>query len=112
MAVYVIPVRPGVPHFREEVELERVTYGFEFRWNERANAWFLSLSDAEGNALVSGIRVVTDFPLLFRFRKAGLPPGRLVVADTTGAGLDAGLHDFGLQRKLLYYESTELGGAA
>lgn len=107
MAVHTIPVRAGVPHFREEVELDGVTYGLEFRWNERANGWFMSLSDAEGDVLLSGIRLVIDWPLLARFKGERLPRGHLVVVDTSGAGLDPGLHDFGTQRQLLYFDASE-----
>lgn len=111
-----LPLRADVDWFAYSVELDGTTYGFEYRWNERAGdagAWFLTLSDASGSVLVAGRRLVVDFPLLSRFRSdSRLPPGLLLGVDVGGASVDPGRDALGVGFRLLYYTAAEMQVAA
>lgn len=101
-----LPVVADDSHFRLSVELDGRRWGFEFRWNHRAEQWVMAVLDGDGNRVVSGIRVVLFFDLLDRFRAyATLPPGRLIAMDTSGQNLDPGLADLG-RRVVLVYRSA------
>lgn len=106
MATLALPLRNDVPYFDFFVELEGVTYGFAFRWNHRAKAWFVDLKDADDQPIVSGARVVVDFPLFIRSADPRRPPGLFIVTDTTGKRIDPGEHDLGGRVMVLYVEST------
>ncbi len=102
-----IPLPSGLPHFSLQVELDGTTFTLEFRWNSRDGAWYMNLEDAEGTHILSGIKVVADWPLGARFQVAGLPAGQLSAVDTSGAGLDPGFTDLGTRVQILYLTAAE-----
>lgn len=105
-----LPIIPQGSWFQFSTELDGVTFGFEFRWNERLQLWFCTLRDGEGNALVSGRAVVLG-PLFRKFRaNAGVPQlGDVYALDTNGTSIDAGLGDLGSRVVLTYATDVELG---
>lgn len=107
MSVLVMPTRTDLPHYSFSIELEGVTYGFEFRWNLRDSAWYFDISDSSGTPLITGRKVALGAPLLRRFVLPGLPPGELVAYDSSGKGQEAGIDELGARVLLLYWESSE-----
>lgn len=109
-----LPVQQVGSWFDFSTELDSVTYGFEFRWNEREGCWYCTLKDGEGNALVSGRKVVLG-PLFRKYR--GVPGvmqlGDVYAIDTdSGAAAgesDPGLEDLGRRVVLTYATDLELG---
>lgn len=108
MAVLVLPTRQDVTHYTFEVDLDSVTFGFEFHWNDRDSAWYFTISDVAGTVLIAGRKVVLGCFLLNRFRDPRLPAGVLEVIDTSGTDTDPTLTDLGTRCKLLYTESADL----
>lgn len=108
MAVLVIPTRQDVPYYSFEVDLDGVTYGFEFHWNDRDQAWYFSVFDVTGTLLLAGRKVTLGSLLLNRFRDPRLPAGVLEVIDTSGTDTDATLADLGTRVKMLYTEAADL----
>lgn len=102
-STFTLPINSTLPDFTFEVDLDGATYGFRFRWNVRAQAWFMSLSDDGGNPLLTEQRVVVGFPLGKRGRNASLPPGTLWALDTSGLDEDPGLTDLGTRVLVLYF---------
>jgi hypothetical protein len=110
-----LPVVQEGPHFSFNCELDGVTYGFSFRWNDRDSAWFLDIADGGGTPMLSGIRVVINLLLLRAIRGVSglaLPPGDLIALDTTGQGLDAAFEDLGRRVQILYLTQAEITAAA
>lgn len=110
MAIVEIPVSSENPHSFFTTTLSNVTYGFEFIWNARAEAWFFSLYDVEEEPIVSGRKVVVSTPLLETFRwDARIPSGTLYALDTSGQDLDPGEKDLGpgARVKILYDDGAE-----
>jgi hypothetical protein len=101
-------MQPGLLHFTVRVELDKVEFLFEFRWNARAETWAMAISDASGTVLLAGRRVVVGFPLLARFRDLRLPAGELVAVDTTGADDEARSDDLGSRVVVVYTPAAEL----
>jgi hypothetical protein len=107
MTTVTLPCQSDLPHFVFQCDLDGQTYGFEFEWNERVSAWFGSLLDVAGNPLISGVRIVTAFPLFnARSVSATLPPGKFMAVDTSGQDRDPGLSDLGVRVQILYYGAT------
>lgn len=96
------------PHFDLQVPLDGVTYTFEFCWNTRESGWFMSILTEGGDPIISGVRVVVDFPLARRCADPRRPPGVLLAIDTTGKRLDPDLDGFGPRVVLMYITSAEL----
>jgi len=103
-----VPVLLDTPLFSLETQLDGTLYSLTFRWNSRANQWFVDLADAANDPIVSGIAIVVDFPLARRCRDPRMPPGALFAVDTTGAGLDPGETDLGRRVVILYFTEAEL----
>lgn len=91
--------------------LDGATYTLNLRWNERATAWFINLTDETDQIQLCGdVRVVVNYPL-YAASTGRQPAGLLVFVDTSGQGLDPGLNDFGgpsARVQLYYITSAEL----
>ncbi len=91
--------------------LDGVSYGLELNWNGRVDAWYLSIFDAAGVALLRSRKVVTNMPLLSRFRFiAGLPAGDIIAVDPSESIAYAGYTELGEARgvTLMYVEASDL----
>lgn len=109
MSALLVPLVAEGPFFGFSVELEGITYRLSFRWNDRPEQWVIDVLDGEGNALVQGVRGVIDVPLLQRFGpRDDLPPGWLMLLDSSGRGLDAALDDLGSRVELYYLTSDQV----
>ena len=104
MAALQLPLPPGVPRYRFEVELEGTSYGFSGHWNARDGFWYLSLSSGAGEPILSGARVVLNAPLLRKVASPLRPPGEFLAIDTSSRGLPPTRHDFGSRVLLVYLE--------
>jgi len=73
--------------------------------------WTFDVADADGDAIVSGVAVVVDFPLMRRaMHDPRMPPGALFAVDTANTQTDPGLADLGPERRvqLVYFTEAEL----
>lgn len=111
MAIVTLPMRPDLPNYGFQVDLEGVSYGFVFRWNDREGSWYFDLLDGEGVTLRAGVKLVLDFPLFLSIASARRPPGQLFAVDTSNTGAEPGAHDLGVRIQLVYYESSEFPGS-
>jgi hypothetical protein len=107
-----IPITSDDPCFCITVPLDDTDFILSFWWNTRESRWYLSVAAADGTALVDGIPLVIDYPLLNRFGSASLPGGMLMAIDGSGKGLECGRYDLGARVKLLFYTSDELAEVA
>lgn len=103
-----LPVHSDEPHYTFQVELDGATYGFEFLWNPICPGWVLSIYTGDDQPILTGLRVVVDWPLTGRFADSRLFPGALMAVDTTGQQLDPARDDFGSRVLLRYFTAAEL----
>lgn len=112
MTAFEMPLIPGLYDYEIRVELEGVAYLFRFRWNTRAEAWFVDVADANGELIVAGRKCLADEFLLEQFRaRAGVPPGILHPFDTTRRQVDPAQDDFGTRVVLYYLDSLDVAEA-
>lgn len=91
----IIPFAPSIPFYRFATTLDNVEYVFDVRWNGRDEAWYFDVSEADGTAIASGLKIVlgtyfgrwVEHPL---FRE-----GVIVAVDLSDAGVDAKFDDLG-----------------
>lgn len=110
MAILVVPnTRDPFQSLRSR--LDGVDYLISLTYNQRENRIYLSLADNEENPIISGIKVVANYPLLFRHRyNVQVPPGELFAFDTTPDGSPPGLGELGegLRCQLTYLEASTM----
>lgn len=107
-----LPIRQEGPRFTFACELEGVSYTFAFRWNDRDGGWYMEISDATGDPIVSGIKVVIGILLLGRATSKLLPPGDLLAIDTAATNTDPGFEDIGRRVQITYFTAAELGAVS
>lgn len=111
MSLLIIPTTTGQPYYRQKTKLEGREYILEFSYNQRVQRWCLTLYDEVGTALLRGIKLVTNWPLLRHYRSdTRLPPGELIAMATDGSNEPPQLDELGEGKRveLLYLESTGL----
>lgn len=92
----------------QRIELGGVVYALRVRWSERGSCWHLDLADADGAAIVTGMRLTEGFPLLARYRHLSVPAGELVLVDTRDRDGEPTLQDLGERYRLYYFAPGEL----
>lgn len=108
-----IPIPQDQPFWDLRVRLDGAEYTLHGRYNQRAGKWYLGLSDADGNVLHRGVKVVCHYPLFRNVVADTAPPGNLIALDTTSPdpeteGRDPVLEDFGTRVVLVYVPASEL----
>ena len=104
----VIPTFPSVALYVERVRLSGRDFLLTFDWNGREARWYLSIATAEGVPIVSGIKLVCNWPLLRTNVSAERPAGELFCLSAEKSTEPPGFADLGVRVRLLYYELSEL----
>ncbi|OQY32023.1 MAG: hypothetical protein B6241_12415 [Spirochaetaceae bacterium 4572_59] len=106
-----IPVFPEIASgFIQKIELGGIFYSLRIRWNTRSESWFLHVFDADGNPLITGKRLVPNYPLTEihsdRFK------GELIVLDKQNDLTDAVMtyENLGKRFFLVYLSEEEANG--
>lgn len=94
------------PRFKIRTILEGVQVVLYFDWNERDSRWQLSISDSSQNPILMSCPMNINEELISRFSIATLPPGRLMLWDSSKKNIEAGINDLGDRCRLLYQESV------
>lgn len=105
------PIEPAEasPVYDYTIDLDDVMIRYRLVWRERQEGWYLDVWDADGNAVLAGVRMNVGWPVLWRYRSAALPPGQLMLVDTSGGMVPPTSYDtLGQQYRLVYASSSEL----
>lgn len=107
----VVPCTPnGTACWTQRTTLDGASFVLKFDWYQRDTHWRLSISDADGVPIRTGLVLVTGVRLLKHLVDPRRPRGDLAIIDTTGAlDLDPGFSDLGARFKLYYITAAELG---
>lgn len=100
-----LPLDPEIEADDFTISLDGGVYRFRFTWNSRAQAWVMDVLTEAEEPIVSGVRVVVNFPILDQFEDSRLPPGKLIVVDTGGTGEEPGRNDLGARVQIVYFEA-------
>lgn len=107
MTILRIPVPKGAPSFSQRVMLEQLEYVLDLHWNQRAERWFLQLSDSTGE-LITARQIAPNWPILHGLVHDKRPPGELVALDSMRLGTPIGLYDWGDRVVLDYLEAADV----
>ena len=104
MATLVIPTNFGLLDFRLQIELDKRVYDLRFSVNRRDNHFYLDIG-LNGNTEFHGIKLITNYDLLRRFRyNKDIPQGDLRCVDLDGKFRDPTEETFG-NRVVIAYTS-------
>lgn len=107
MTVLKLTVRRGTERKRRaSVTLEGTLYTFVYQYVSYTDSWILDILDDADVALLSGIHLMQGIDLLEGHHHLEVPPGKLVVYDTSNTEVEAGLDDFDERVVLAYEESA------
>lgn len=104
-----IPLTPSEPWYTVTVPIDNpegdgtTPYVFELRWNDFDASWYFHLSQVDGTAILTGVRIVLGMFLGRRSNHELLKNGVFIAIDTTGKGRDATFDDLGTRVLLRYY---------
>jgi hypothetical protein len=77
-----IPVQKDIAFWEQRTPLDDTDFRLSFAWNDRAQAWFLSIADLDGEPIISGIKLISNQPLLKKYRwDDRVPLGEIFVVD-------------------------------
>lgn len=102
-----IPVQSRFPFDSFRVTLDGEAYRLEWKWNDRAESWSLDVLDVNGEPILMGVRVVADWNLFEGRTDRRLPPGALVVRDTSGKGEPPARDELGERAKVFYVPAAD-----
>ncbi len=109
MAGQVIPTSE-YPTYTQRVRLEGSDYKLLFRWHTREARWRIDMFDAEDDALIRGLAVEANRPLLRYYQfDDRVPPGELIAVATTTDTSPPGLEELGVGKRveLTYYPAED-----
>jgi hypothetical protein len=103
-----LPVIPSVPHYDFTTVIEDRTYLFEFRWNDRDSAWYMSVFEQDNTPIISGVKVVLGVGLGRRSNHPLFFDGVFRAVDTSGLLVDPTLDDLGTRVEIRYLTGFDL----
>ncbi len=105
MAIQKIPTYSD-PFYDMTVAIEGQSYVFDFRFNQRENCWYFSISLPDETELISGVKVVCRRELLHRAAEVRLPQGLLIALPNGADDSPPGLEELGVDQRvtLTYFE--------
>lgn len=81
---FILPADTTQTNYEFEAELDGISFRFRLKFNSRDETWVMSLHDAADAPLRSGVRVVSDWPLLKTLQNEGRPEGQVITVDLSG----------------------------
>jgi hypothetical protein len=104
-----IPTSSDVPLYTQRLTLDGQEFLFRFDWNERTGRWYFGIYSIDELPLVTGVKLVADWPLLHRCSNPDLPKGDLLAVDFSPlAGEPPGFVDLGNRVRLVYFPKGSL----
>jgi len=104
MPLFTLPITPDLEAWSQSTELDGRVFRLDFDWSRREQAWYLDIFGSDGTPLAIGLKLCENVNVLRREVSTLLPPGPLVVLDTTGAHEEPTLEGLG-GRWVVFYGS-------
>lgn len=107
MAIFYIDNDTTALLYEQIVFLDGREYIMRFKWNPRAQGWFMDVNDQDSNPIVNGVRLVCGVPLAREVvGDSRMWPGTLLCISTTQDDSDPGVADLG-GRCVLFYDDGQ-----
>ncbi len=77
----ILPTRSDLPSYSYSIDIDDNVYILEFNFNYRMQRWFMSIKDSDGNPIISGIILLSNWLLTQRFVDTRLPLGDIMLLN-------------------------------
>lgn len=115
----IVPASTELLDYEQTTTLDGRDYRVQVTYNQRADRWYLSLSDQDGAPIAMGLKIVAEVSLLRRISDARRPPGYLMCRDLQAnepdfvggeksSARDPGRVDLGLRHQIVYFTLAEV----
>ena len=103
-----IPVNYTLPWQGLWINLENARYYMVFYWNSRSEKWYASINKTPTEPIKAFVPILSGWILWRQLRDDSLPPGDLVVVDSSTKNINPGRWEFGSGRRvsLIYYAAV------
>lgn len=108
MSVFVLPTSVTSANYTFTVDLDGVEFQLSFKFNERDDAWFLTILDVNGNVLRAGLKIVNEWFLLRLWQDSTAPAGELIPVNQGEVSAPPTLKQLGEEVLLTYLDAEEL----
>ena len=108
MSIFDMPTRPELPNYTFRTFLDGTPFRFTLIFNSRAQRWYISLFDDEGNAVRTSMPAVTEWLLLSSVVTDNRPLGDLAVIPQGQDDSEPLLGQLGNTALLDYLDQAEL----
>ena len=101
-----IPFQLSTTNYRLQMPLNDNVYLLDIHWNSRDEAWYFDLLESDETPIALNLKVVLGIPLGRRSNHEFFDNHKLVVIDSSGAGIDATYDDLNT-RIYVFVETPE-----
>lgn len=103
----IIPIKDNPNHSIIQ-SIDSVIYQFVFKYNSKFDFWTMDILTEDGSAILYGIKIVANYPLIFSHKNSLLPDGDFM-AQTSDKNYRIGRDSFSTGKaQLIYLTSDEL----
>lgn len=67
--------------------MDGLEYSVQMLWNDASTSWYISIADYTGTVIISGVRLVSEYPLLTIYNSQDVPAGMLVCRQLSGSSI-------------------------
>ena len=106
MATLILPAFQNIPAFSYQINLDGTNYTLRYTFNTRMDKWIFDIRTEFGDPIITGVPIISDHPIIERFRDDRLPPGGFFAFDTSGQSVDPGRFDLGNRVQIIYVEEV------
>lgn len=104
--LYEIPLQSNSADQTLDVTIAEIPYTMRVLWNERFGYWSLSIAYRDGEAILTNIKMVNNWPLTSRYSRLDLP-GDFYFVHKAGKTYRPTYDDVGGEYGLYYYDPED-----
>lgn len=108
MSVSLIPTSVTLAHYVFTTDLDGVSYQMSFKFNERDDAWYLTILDIDDNVLRGSIKIVNEWPILRLWQEDNAPSGQLLAVNQGDVPAPPTLKQLGEEVLLTYLDAESV----
>lgn len=105
MAQFTISLDDTDKNFNIDVKLDGETFNLEFRWSERDEHFFITVSDSTLSPIVTNRRLVSNQIIMDGIADSRTPAGVLYLYDSESLGRGPVLGELGKTYELIYVDA-------
>jgi len=104
----IVPIKND-PNHQLAITLDNVVFNLRFLYNETKDSWVMDIKDGNNTPIITGLRLVPNFPIIKQYVSPNLPKGDFVcngnfdIAEITRKSFSS------KEFQLLYLTEAEIG---